>query len=65
MNDFDTGFVWGRFFVSWIINDDFFGIAIRIGRETEIEDADCVYHITIQVGYGQATIGIIGKGANE
>lgn len=49
MNDFDTGFVWGRFFVSWIINDDFFGIAIRIGKETEIEDADCVYHITIQI----------------
>ena len=34
-----------------IITDDFFGIAIRIGRETEIEDADGVYHITIQIGF--------------
>ena len=47
MNDFDDGFIWGRLFVSWIINDDFFGIAIRIGKEYEIyEDID-VYHITM------------------
>ena len=59
MNDFDNGFVFGRFFVSWIINDDFCGIAIRIGKEHEMyEDVD-VYHITAQLGYGQLTIGII------
>ena len=57
MNDYDKGFVWGRFFISWIINDDFFGIAIRIGRETDIEGVNAVYHITAQVGYGQLTIG--------
>ena len=59
MNDFDNGFVWGRFFVSWIINDDFFGIAIRIGRETQVEGVNAVYHITAQVGFGQLTIGFI------
>ena len=65
MNDFDTGFVWGRLFVSWIINDDFLGIAIRIGKEyAECEECD-VYHLTIQIGYGQLTIGIIGKEQSE
>jgi len=59
MNDFDDGFMWGRFFMSWIINDDFFGLAIRIGREVT-ETAGYVYHITIHIGYGQLTIGIIG-----
>lgn len=59
MNDFDTGFCWGRFFASWIINDDFFGIAIRIGKE-KIENEETVYHITTQIGYGQLTVGIIG-----
>ena len=58
MNDYDKGFTWGRFFVSWIINDDFCGIAIRIGRETQIEDVNAVYHVTVQVGYGQLTIGV-------
>lgn len=57
MNDYDNGFAWGRFFVSWVINDDFCGIAIRIGRETNIEEVNAVYHITAQVGYGQLTIG--------
>lgn len=57
MNDYDKGFTWGRFFVSWIINDDFCGIAIRIGRETNIENVNAVYHITVQVGFGQLTIG--------
>ncbi len=57
MNEFDFGFVWGKLFVSWVINDDFFGIAVRIDKETEIEEVNAVYHITIQVGYGQLTIG--------
>ena len=60
MNDFDNGFVLGRFFVSWIINDDFFGIAIRIGKEHAMDEDKDVYHITIQIGYGHLTIGIIG-----
>lgn len=61
MNEFDWGKNWGRFFISFIVNDDFFGIAIRIGKEYA-DDACCdVYHITIQVGYGQFTIGIAGK----
>lgn len=61
MNDFDTGFIWGRFFVSWIINDDFCGLAIRIGKEYA-DDVCCeVYHLTIQIVYGQLTIGIINQ----
>lgn len=61
MNDFDIGFVWGRFFVSWIINDDFCGIAIRIGKEYA-DDVCCeVYHLTIQIVFGQLTIGVIGR----
>ena len=61
MNDFDWGVTFGRFFISFIINDDFFGIALRIGKE--YADCECceVYHITAQVGYGQLTIGIAGK----
>lgn len=61
MNDFDCGKTFGRFFVSWIINDNFCGIAIRIGKEC-VDDEHCqVYHMTIQIGFGQLTIGIIGR----
>ena len=58
MNDFDWGKTFGRFFISFIVNDDFFGIAIRIGKEYA-DDAGCgVFHLTVQIGYGQFTIGI-------
>lgn len=61
MNDFDWGRTFGRFFISWIINDDFCGIAIRIGKEY-VDNAYCeVYHLTIQIGFGQLTIGVIGR----
>ena len=61
MNDFDWGRTFGRFFISWIINDDFCGLAIRIGKEYA-DDASCeVFHLTIQIGYGQFTIGIAEK----
>lgn len=61
MNDFDWGKTFGRFFISFIINDDFFGIAIRIGKEYS-DDVCCgVFHLTIQIGYGQFTIGISEK----
>lgn len=60
MNDFDWGKTFGRLFISWIINDDFCGIAIRIGKEYA-DDVFCeVYHLTIQIGFGQLTIGVIG-----
>ena len=52
--DFDKGFQRGRFFVAWIINDLFCGISIR-------KDSPNIYHMTIQVGYGQLSIGIQGK----
>lgn len=59
MNEFDWGTTWGRFFIAWIINDDFCGIAIRIGKEYA-DDVCCeVYHATVQIGFGQLTIGII------
>ena len=61
MNDFDIGFMCGRFFISWIINDDFFVIAIRIGKEHATDEDVDVYHITIQIGYGHLTIGITGR----
>ena len=59
MNDFDWGMTFGRFFGSWVINDYFCGLAIRIGKEY----TDCceVYHLTIQIVYGQLTIGVIGR----
>lgn len=61
MNDFDWGKTFGRFFISFVINDDFFGLAIRIGKEyAEIECCE-VYHITVQIGFGQLTIGITGN----
>ncbi len=61
MNDFDWGKTFGRFFISFVVNDDFFGIALRIGKEYA-NDASCrVFHLTIQIGYGQFTIGIAGK----
>lgn len=65
MNDFDWGTTIGRFFISWIINDDFLGIAISIGKE--YSDSVCcdVYHLTIQIGYGQLSIGIIGRGEDK
>ena len=61
MNDFDWGKTFGKFFISFIINDDFFGIAIRIGKEYADDELCEVYHLTVQVGYGQLTIGIMGK----
>jgi len=61
MNDFYWGKIYKRFFISWIINDDFCGIAIRIGKEY-LETMCCdVYHLTIQIGFGQLSIGIIGR----
>ena len=61
MNDFDWSRTFGRFFIAWIINDDFFGLAVRIGRE-RAEDACCGFvHLTIQIGYGQFTVGIADK----
>ena len=53
---FDRGFSIGRFYISWLINDLFCGLALRIGKEIELN----VYHITIQFGYGQLSIGIKG-----
>ena len=38
--NFDWGKTFGRFFIAWIINDDFFGLAVRIGRE-RADDACC------------------------
>ena len=61
MNDFDWGKTFGRFFISFVVNNDFFGLAIRIGKEyAEIECCE-VYHITVQIGFGQLTIGITGN----
>ena len=61
MNDFDWGKTFGRFFISWIINDDFCGIAVRVGKEYAVDVCHNVYHVTMQVGYGQLTIGIISR----
>lgn len=61
MNDFDWGITLGKLFISWIINDDFCGIAIRIGKEYADDVCQNVYHATMQLGYGQLTIGIIGN----
>lgn len=61
MNDFDFGKTFGRLFISFIVNDDFCGIAIRIGKEYA-DDACCgVIHLTIQIGYGQFSIGVAEK----
>ena len=59
MNDFDWGFQKGRFFMSFIVNDDFCGVAIRIGKEmsTDVEEEVC--HFTMQLGYLQFTTGIV------
>ena len=61
MNDFDWGFKRGRIFMSFIINDDFFGVAIRVGKEAAVDMNVDVYHATIQIGFGQFTIGITGE----
>lgn len=61
MNKFDWGKTFGRLFVSFIVNDDFFGIAIRIGKEYADDTCCGVIHLTIQIGYGQFTIGIAEK----
>ena len=61
MNDFDWGKTFGKLFIAFVVNDDFFGMAIRIGKEYA-DDASCgVFHLTIQIGYGQFTIGIAAK----
>lgn len=59
MNDFDWGFQKGRFFMSFIVNDDFCGMAIRIGKEIATDAEVEVYHFTMQLGYLQFTIGIL------
>ena len=49
MNNFDWGKTFGRFFIAFVVNDDFFGIAIRIGKEYA-DDVSCgVIHLTIQI----------------
>lgn len=58
MNDFDWGINIGRFFMSFIVNDDFCGVAIRIGKEIAIDEEIEVYHFTMQLGYLQFTIGL-------
>ena len=60
MNEFDRGFMLGKFFASFVVNEDFFGLAIRIGKEFAVDAMTDVYHITIQIGYGQITVGIAG-----
>ena len=40
MNDFDWGKTLGKFFIAFVVNDDFFGIAIRIGKE-HADDVSC------------------------
>ena len=61
MNNFDWGRTFGKFFIAWIINDDFCGLVVRIGKEYA-NDVSCrVFHLTIQIGYGQFTIGITEK----
>ena len=61
MNDFDWGKTFGRLFIAFVVNDDFCGIAIRIGKEYA-DDACCgVIHLTIQIGYGQFSIGVAEK----
>lgn len=58
MDDFEWGRTFGRFFIAFIKNEDFFGIGIRIGNEYAI-DAPCeVFHLTLQFGYLQFTMGI-------
>lgn len=61
MNDFDWGVTFGRFFMSWIINDDFCGIAIRIGKEMATDAGVKVIHFTMQLGYLQFTVGVVGS----
>ena len=56
-NDYDNGIMIGRFFISWIINNLFCGFSLRIGKESD----PGVYHITIQLGYGQLCIGITAE----
>ena len=61
MNDFDWGRTFGRLFIAFVINTVFFCIAIRIGKEYA-DDVSCgVFHLTIQIGFGQFTIGIAEK----
>lgn len=57
MNKFDTGFKLGRFFVSMIVNDVFFGLAIRSGLEYLEEENLYVLDLVIHVGYLQFAIG--------
>lgn len=64
INNFDDGFMLGRFFVSLIIDDLFFGIGLRIGRDTDEKRNGYIYHITAHIGYFMLSIGIIG-GDNE
>jgi hypothetical protein len=61
MNKYDWGKTFGKFFISFVVNDDFFGIAIRIGKEYADDVYCAVIHLTIQIGYGQFTIGIAEK----
>lgn len=61
MDNFEWGRTFGRFFIALIVIDDFFGIGIRIGEEYAV-DAGCgVFHLTIQFGYLQFTVGIAEK----
>lgn len=58
MNDFDWGIKIGRFFMSFIVNDNFCGLSLMIGKEFGVVGYDEVYHFTMQLGYLQFTIGL-------
>jgi len=61
----DDGFMFGRFFVALADNELFCGIAIRIGKDYDLKRIAWIYHITMQVGYLQLSVGYLGKGYDK
>ena len=56
-NVFDDGIMLGKFYISWHINELFCGVNVRLGLEHL--DTNDTFALTMQLGYGQLSIGFI------
>lgn len=59
--DFEWGHIWGRLYISAIVDRNFCGLALLIGRDYNDDINAYVYHITTWIGSSSISIGIRGK----
>lgn len=56
-NIFNNGFSIGRFWISFIIHEAFFGLDFGIGKQIDEDEGVSYLTLSIQIGYGLFVIG--------